>query len=400
MVDRVDGVVRIKATERKSSLARTYSIRERDARVQRVPPARCASTPSSIGLAGEPPFTRPLGEDSEDALSFEELRRKVLEVAGRRVRLQRFKGLGEMNAEQLARDDDGPATRTLAQVTMDDAADGRHALHDADGRQGRAAAGVHRGERPRRLAWTSKELTVATSDVISGGNIEPRGLEEEMRSSYLDYAMSVIVGRALPDVRDGLKPVHRRVLYAMNELGLNPTRPYSKCAKIVGEVMGNYHPHGDSAIYDTLVRLAQDFSMRNVARRRPGQLRLRRRRPGCRDAVLRRRRYPRRARDGTRPDRRPRRRPRARRRARRRPLGPRPPRPPASRLEALPLRRPPDAARAHARGLRADRHREPPGPLPGRHRRRADADLEAARRDQGRRPRRPQPHARAASRPS
>src|SRR6058998_1643521 len=103
---------------------------------------------------------------------------------------------------------------------------------------------------------------MATGDVITGGNIEPRGLEEEMRSSYLYYAMSVIVGRALPDVRDGLKPVHRRVLFAMNELGLGPARPYSKCAKIVGEVMGNYHPHGDSAIYDTLVRLAQDFSMR------------------------------------------------------------------------------------------------------------------------------------------
>jgi DNA gyrase subunit A len=98
--------------------------------------------------------------------------------------------------------------------------------------------------------------------VISGGNIEPRALEEEMRTAYLDYAMSVIVGRALPDVRDGLKPVHRRVLYAMNELGLGPTRPYAKCAKIVGEVMGNYHPHGDSAIYDTLVRMAQAFSMR------------------------------------------------------------------------------------------------------------------------------------------
>src|SRR3954451_16985911 len=104
---------------------------------------------------------------------------------------------------------------------------------------------------------------MATGDVITGGNIEPRGLEEEMRSSYLDYAMSVIVGRALPDVRDGLKPVHRRVLYAMNELGLGPTRSYAKCALIVGEVMGKYHPHGDSAIYDTLVRLAQDFSMRN-----------------------------------------------------------------------------------------------------------------------------------------
>src|SRR5918998_173707 len=97
------------------------------------------------------------------------------------------------------------------------------------------------------------------SDLLSGGNIEPRGLEEEMRSSYLDYAMSVIVGRALPDVRDGLKPVHRRVLFSMNESGLQPGRPYVKCARIVGDVMGKYHPHGDSAIYDTLVRLARDF---------------------------------------------------------------------------------------------------------------------------------------------
>src|ERR687895_376112 len=103
---------------------------------------------------------------------------------------------------------------------------------------------------------------MATSDLIGGGNIEPRGLEEEMRSSYLDYAMSVIVGRALPDVRDGLKPVHRRVLFAMNENGLQPNRPYAKSARIVGEVMGKYHPHGDSAIYDTLVRMAQEFSMR------------------------------------------------------------------------------------------------------------------------------------------
>jgi DNA gyrase subunit A len=99
-------------------------------------------------------------------------------------------------------------------------------------------------------------------DTIDGGNIEPRGLEEEMRSAYLDYAMSVIVGRALPDVRDGLKPVHRRVLHVMNELGLRPGRKHVKCAQIVGEVMGKFHPHGDSAIYDTLVRLAQDFSMR------------------------------------------------------------------------------------------------------------------------------------------
>jgi DNA gyrase subunit A len=103
---------------------------------------------------------------------------------------------------------------------------------------------------------------MASIDTISGGNIEPRGLEDEMRSAYLDYAMSVIVGRALPDVRDGLKPVHRRILYAMNELGLRPPRRHVKCATIVGEVMGKYHPHGDSAIYDTLARMAQDFSMR------------------------------------------------------------------------------------------------------------------------------------------
>src|SRR3954470_7991073 len=102
-----------------------------------------------------------------------------------------------------------------------------------------------------------------SGDVLSGGNIEPRALEDEMRTAYLDYAMSVIVGRALPDVRDGLKPVHRRVLFSMNENGLGPTRPYVKCARIVGDVMGLYHPHGDSAIYDTLVRMAQDFSMRH-----------------------------------------------------------------------------------------------------------------------------------------
>src|SRR5216110_3368744 len=103
---------------------------------------------------------------------------------------------------------------------------------------------------------------MASIDQLTGGNIEPRFLEEEMRSSYLDYAMSVIVGRALPDVRDGLKPVHRRVLYAMHDAGLQPNRPYSKSSRIVGEVMGKYHPHGDQAIYDTLVRMAQEFSLR------------------------------------------------------------------------------------------------------------------------------------------
>jgi DNA gyrase subunit A len=104
------------------------------------------------------------------------------------------------------------------------------------------------------------------SDVIGeplgAGRVEPRELEQEMRSSFLDYAMSVIVSRALPDVRDGLKPVHRRVLFAMDEAGLQPNRPRLKSARVVGDVMGNYHPHGDQAIYDTLVRMAQPFSLR------------------------------------------------------------------------------------------------------------------------------------------
>ena len=94
------------------------------------------------------------------------------------------------------------------------------------------------------------------------GKIVPVNLEDEMRNSYIDYAMSVIVARALPDVRDGLKPVHRRILYAMQEAGMTPTKPYKKSARIVGEVLGKYHPHGDSSVYDAIVRMAQDFSMR------------------------------------------------------------------------------------------------------------------------------------------
>jgi DNA gyrase subunit A len=107
---------------------------------------------------------------------------------------------------------------------------------------------------------------VTVSDLDTGalnpGRIEDRLLDDEMRSSFLDYAMSVIVSRALPDVRDGLKPVHRRVLYGMHEAGLQPNRPYRKAARVVGDVMGNFHPHGDTAIYDALVRMAQPFSLR------------------------------------------------------------------------------------------------------------------------------------------
>lgn len=96
------------------------------------------------------------------------------------------------------------------------------------------------------------------------GKTRPINIEEEMRSSYLDYAMSVIVSRALPDVRDGLKPVQRRILYAMNDMGIRSGSSYKKSARIVGEVLGKYHPHGDTSVYDAMVRMAQDFSMRYV----------------------------------------------------------------------------------------------------------------------------------------
>ena len=94
------------------------------------------------------------------------------------------------------------------------------------------------------------------------GNVIKRDIEEEMRTAYIDYAMSVIVSRALPDVRDGLKPVHRRILYAMHEDGITSDKPYRKCANTVGSVLGRYHPHGDASVYDAMVRMAQDFSMR------------------------------------------------------------------------------------------------------------------------------------------
>src|SRR5512139_3460316 len=102
-------------------------------------------------------------------------------------------------------------------------------------------------------------LPQETSDI---NRIIPVNIEEQMKTAYIDYSMSVIVGRALPDVRDGLKPVHRRILFAMDELALQPGKPYKKSARVVGEVLGKYHPHGDMAVYDSMVRMAQDFSLR------------------------------------------------------------------------------------------------------------------------------------------
>src|SRR6187455_2993783 len=98
----------------------------------------------------------------------------------------------------------------------------------------------------------------------NAGNVENVDIDAQVRSAFLDYAMSVIVARALPDARDGLKPVHRRILYAMQELGIRSNTPYKKSARIVGEVLGKYHPHGDSAVYEAMARMAQDFSMRTM----------------------------------------------------------------------------------------------------------------------------------------
>ena len=109
------------------------------------------------------------------------------------------------------------------------------------------------------LEMADETIETPGSDV---GIVRAINIEEEMREAYLDYAMSVIVSRALPDARDGLKPVQRRILYAMHDMGLRPGTPYRKSARIVGEVLGKYHPHGDSAVYDAMARMAQDFSLR------------------------------------------------------------------------------------------------------------------------------------------
>ena len=100
------------------------------------------------------------------------------------------------------------------------------------------------------------------ADDIQGGKVLPAEIADEMRKSFMAYSMSVIVSRALPDVRDGLKPVHRRILYTLHELGLTPNKPYSKSARLVGDCMGKFHPHGDSSIYDAIVRMDQDFASR------------------------------------------------------------------------------------------------------------------------------------------
>ncbi len=206
----------------------------------------------------------------------------MLDAAKQGIQVSRFKGLGEMNAEQLWETTMNPAKRLLIRVDVEDA-------HAAD-----RLFSMLMGDQvePRRLFIEQNAkrrevpgcLSIETG-ALGAGRIEPRELEQEMRSSFLDYAMCVIVSRALPDVRDGLKPVHRRVLYSMWTNGNRPGRPYVKCANIVGDVMGNHHPHGDQAIYDTLVRLAQPFSLRYPLVDGQGNFGIDRRRPAGRDAL-------------------------------------------------------------------------------------------------------------------
>src|SRR5688572_20901432 len=122
--------------------------------------------------------------------------------------------------------------------------------------------------RGRRPAGSGDEkgagLPGGMTPTVMAKQVVPRAVETEMRQSFLDYAMSVIVARALPDARDGLKPVHRRILYAMGELGMGPTSAYKKSARVVGEVLGKYHPHGDSSVYEAMVRMAQSWSLRYI----------------------------------------------------------------------------------------------------------------------------------------
>ena len=196
--------------------------------------------------------------------------------------IPRFKGLGEMDADELWDTTMNPATRAVRRITLDDVDAAEQRPGTAHGREGRAAPQLaHRVGQPGRPGrrstpeprhpsrstppWhaaraPSRKVDLSAFDQ-AGARVLDNPLVTEVEDSYLEYAYSVIHSRALPDARDGLKPVHRRILYSMHEQGYRPDRAHVKSARVVGDVMGRYHPHGDVAIYDAMVRLAQDFSL-------------------------------------------------------------------------------------------------------------------------------------------
>ena len=211
---------------------------------------------------GPPPFTVTVGKEQVVAESFEDLRAPVLDAAKQGIQLSRFKGLGEMNAEQLWETTMDPAKRLLMRVEVEDAAaaDQVFSMLMGDAVEPRRIF-IEENAHEREVLDVSGCLSWKQARSAPAGSSRASSSRRCARASSTTRCRSSSA-RALPDVRDGLKPVHRRVLYSMWTNGNRPGRPYVKSANIVGYVMGNFHPHGDSAIYDTLVRMAQPFSLR------------------------------------------------------------------------------------------------------------------------------------------
>ena len=258
-----------------------------------------------VYIAQPPLYSAVLGKEKTYLKDEAALNRFLADNENRKPEVSRFKGLGEMNYDELWATTMDPARRSLLRVGVEEAVIADDMFSRLMGDDVDVVPRVHPDQRdrralPRHLARGDHRNKGRLVEPVPDGsqptlesNIEPIEIQEEMERSFLDYAMSVIVSRALPDARDGLKPVHRRILYGMYDRGLRPERPYTKCAQVVGHVMGNYHPHGD---YRDLRRARADGAellLAVPARRRPRQLRLTRpQRPPGRHEVLFGRRCP------------------------------------------------------------------------------------------------------------